>query len=143
MNKDKIQVQFEITLEELVGYFETIDQEYLNQLLIEVNLSQYATKLIERAKKIILRDGSKIIASLFYYESEDEIFISHLSVCKSSERQGLGKTVVESLKSKVRQRVIILEVDVNNINARKFYEIMGFKEKSNRSKKIVMELSWT
>ena len=69
MNKDKIQVQFEITLEELVGYFETIDQEYLNQLLIEVNLSQYATKLIERAKKIILRDGSKIIASLFYYES--------------------------------------------------------------------------
>ena len=143
MNKDKIQVQFEITLEELMGYFETIDQEYLNQLLIEVNLSQYATKLIERANKIILRDGTKVIASLFYYESEDEIFISHLSVCKSAERQGLGKTVLVSLMSKVRQRVIILEVDVNNINARKFYEIMGFKEKSNRSKKIVMELSWT
>jgi GNAT superfamily N-acetyltransferase len=143
MNQDKIQVQFEITLEELMEYFESIDQEYLNQLLTEVNLSEYATKIIERAKKIILRDETKIIASLFYYESEAEVFVSHVSVCKSFERQGLGKKILELLKSKVRQRVIILEVNANNNNARQFYEIMGFREKSNTSQKSVMELSWT
>ena len=143
MIPSRIQVQYEIDLDNLMEYFKTLDQGYLNQLLTEVNLDQYAMKLIDKASKIILRDGSKITAALFYYENTEGSYISHISVCKNAERQGLGKGLLELLKSKVTQRVILLEVNANNDKARKFYEIMGFREKSNSSYKLVMELLLT
>ena len=142
MINDRVKVHFEVNLEELIEYFQSLDQEYLTQLLKEVNLNEYAEKLVERANKIILRDGSKIVASLFYYENQERIFISHLSVCKSAERQGLGKKVLELLRSNVTDRAITLEVDTNNSKAQKFYEIMGFKEVLKTPEKLVLELSW-
>lgn len=143
MINDRVKVHFEVNLEELIAYFQSLDQEYLAQLLMEVNLNEYAEKLVERANKIILRDGSKIVASLFYYENQECFFISHISVCKSAERQGLGKKLLVLLMSKASDRAITLEVDTNNSKARKFYEIMGFREVSKTPNKLVLELSWS
>lgn len=142
MSNDGIQVQFEVNLEELMDYFQSLNPEFLSQLLLEVDLNDYAAKLVEKANKIILRDGSQILASLFYYESQERVFISHLSVCKSAERQGLGKAVFELLLCRVSEKVITLEVDINNTKARKFYEIMGFRQASEMKKKLVLELPW-
>jgi ribosomal protein S18 acetylase RimI-like enzyme len=143
MANSNIQVENQLDIGELIEYFETLDEDYINQLKREVKLDEYSEKLIAKSRKIILRVDSKVVATLFYYENSENIFISHLSVCKLSEGQGLGRRLFDLLKLQVGLRVVVLEVNSNNGKAQRFYETIGFREKSNSESKSVMELLWT
>lgn len=104
----------------------------LNQYFpIEEMKSQQHMELLLKEKGDIYHKDEGENHVLMYVETEDFVFIDYLFVSKNARGQGLGKQLLEKLKSK--QKPIILEVepiDYEDSDTEKrlnFYDREGFK----------------
>lgn len=65
------------------------------------------------------------------FGGEKRVHVNYFIVSEKHRKQGLGKKLIESMVEMLKKdniEAIDLNVDTDNINARKFYEHLGFKE---------------
>ncbi len=73
----------------------------------------------------------EILGYVGFYISIDEADITNIAVAKTERRQGIGRSLMENVKSvceKKGVRMIGLEVRAGNEPAKELYSGMGFKE---------------
>lgn len=114
-----------------------------------VDFESFSKKLSEFAKVIICRLGNKNIALSIFY-CNDKIsrigYISLIGVKKEFRGLGIGKQLFDQTKNIMKECGmcrIKLEVDKDNLNAKRFYFYLGFKsfEKSYKdSEYLVLEI---
>jgi ribosomal protein S18 acetylase RimI-like enzyme len=59
--------------------------------------------------------------------------IGHLAVSEDGKRQGIGRSLVDTMLEKaveLQKRHIVLDVEVSNIEAIRFYQSLGFNEEA-------------
>jgi ribosomal-protein-alanine N-acetyltransferase len=77
------------------------------------------------------KDNSIVGYIIFWIRFEDEGHIISIAVDKNHRREGIGSKLVETtmeIFKKYSVKTIKLEVRVENVQARKFYKKIGFKE---------------
>jgi predicted acetyltransferase len=83
--------------------------------------SEYAAMLFE--------DGGQAVAYALYREQE-EIYLRQLFVVRNRRRQGLGRTAVEILRSKIwpKNKRLTVDVLVQNTAAISFWRSVGYRD---------------
>lgn len=82
------------------------------------------------SKYFIYFDKSNIIGFVNYYEIYDKIEIANIYVDEMNRSKKIGSKMIEYLINLAKQKNvenITLEVNINNVVARKLYEKYGFK----------------
>ena len=82
------------------------------------------------SKYFIYFDKSNIIGFVNYYEIYDKIEIANIYVDEMNRSKKVGSKMIEYLINLAKQKNvenITLEVNINNVVARKLYEKYGFK----------------
>jgi len=62
-----------------------------------------------------------------------ELMIGHLSVAENARRNGVGTRLVEVMQARAQElnkRKLVLDVEVSNVSAIRFYQHQGFTEES-------------
>lgn len=113
----------------LIEVLEYLDQSYTPALSKQVEISEYAEKLSEKAKFIFLKRENRIIGLIAYYISNTKSYVSTFGIHKDHHHQGLGQHLFNAYLNEVSKssiRTIELEVDKSNKVARKFYSKFCF-----------------
>ena len=82
---------------------------------------------------IILINGDFRIGEMNYREVDDSIYEIGIKICEIKEQgKGYGeramKLMIEFLASDLNSKKIVLDTNLKNIGAQKFYKRLGFKE---------------
>jgi GNAT superfamily N-acetyltransferase len=127
MKSENFNLEWSNEKSRIINFLTQVESSFYEPLSHRVNLSEYATKLSEKARNIFLTAGKKDIAHLAFYEDdfEKKIFLSSISIQKSSRGMGIGSYFLAILKIYAREnnfRTITLEVDYRASNLVAFYE---------------------
>jgi predicted acetyltransferase len=81
---------------------------------------------------VIFENGGENVAYALYREQPEEIYLRQLFVVRNLRRKGLGRNVVEILRSKIwpRDKRLTVEVLVQNVGAVAFWRSVGYKHYS-------------
>lgn len=84
--------------------------------------SEYAAVLFE--------DGGEVVAYVLYREQPAEIYLRQLFVVRNRRRRGIGRQVMETLRSKIwpANKRLTVDVLVHNIAAIAFWRAVGYKD---------------
>lgn len=109
-----------------------------------VDIQNYALKIMQRAHRFEIFEGSQLICLLAVYLNvrEGRAFITNISVEKIYQGHGIASLLVETAMRWLRgQRCnfVELEVWIANKKALKFYELLEFKKEKTRGSKLVLK----
>ncbi len=127
-----------LSAEDILGYFGNLDRETIAEIETRADLAKYATKLKDHARILRLNTESSVAGIIFYYENDQEIYITHISVLPKYRNLGYATQMLGQLR-KNSGLPIKLEVSIDNQIARKLYERHGFSEVSTNGNIILME----
>lgn len=88
----------------------------------------FVLKLIENSTGLIFFEKEKQIIAMILYQKTDITEIITICVHPDFRKQGIAKNLLLELKTKMKKRKIMLEVNERNIPAIKLYKKLGFKE---------------
>ncbi|WP_394222224.1 GNAT family N-acetyltransferase [Alteromonas gracilis] len=86
---------------------------------------------LDEAMTVLMRNQT--VAINLTPPSNTELMIGHLSVAESARRNGVGSLLIDSMQAqaeKLKKRKLVLDVEVSNIPAIRFYQHQGFVEES-------------
>ena len=131
-----------VTRIELHNHLLRCDDYFIPRLSSYVDIDQYVLKLYERAKKVAVFDGDRIIAlGAFYITNRNCGFITNMSVDPSFQSSGLGKRLLSLIEQELAAAdVNQLELEVFDCNSKAlgFYLSNGFiVVDTNGSKKFL------
>lgn len=132
----------------LYNFFIFTDNYFIPGLSERVNLADYTKKLIAKGQFLLIYEEEEIIAALIYYVSNLDkcsAFVTSLVVKKRYQGKGYGSALLRKMKNELSILGCLdvsLEVDKNNLIARKMYTNLGFKaeEKDHRTMKMLYML---
>lgn len=120
-----------LTYEKVYDFLEDTDEEFDIPLSQKVNLSDYASKLSKLSSFSYCIDNGHIVAMISCYVNRPPIgYISNVCVVRKYQGIGLFTKLLSKLKDESSHLGITylrLEVNVDNIRARRVYERSGFK----------------
>ncbi len=96
----------------------------------------YEIKNGQREMYACIKKDKYIAGFSIKYINEKQIYLAYLSVNKSFQNQGIGSCIIDFVSQHAissGRREILLEVDTDNINARRLYERKGFVKIRNES----------
>ena len=79
---------------------------------------------------VIFEDGKEVVAYALYRDQAEEIYLRQLFVVRNRRKQGIGRRVVEILRSNfwpVNKRLTV-DVLVQNAAAIAFWRAVGYKD---------------
>lgn len=81
---------------------------------------------------ILFEDAGEVVAYALYREAPAEIYLRHVFVVRHRRRQGLGRQVMQTLRSEIwpRGKRLTVEVLCTNAPAIAFWKAMGYQEYS-------------
>jgi GNAT superfamily N-acetyltransferase len=81
---------------------------------------------------VIFEEGAEMIAYALYREQPKEIYLRQLFVARNRRREGIGRRVMDILRSKIwpRGKRLNVEVLIKNEAAIFFWRAMGYKDYS-------------
>ena len=81
---------------------------------------------------ILFAEAGEVVAYALYREAPDEIYLRHVFVVRHRRRQGLGRRVMQTLRSEIwpRGKRLTVEVLCHNAAAIAFWKAMGYQEYS-------------
>lgn len=114
-------------------------------LLIECDISEYVTKLFEKAtiNKIIW--NGKLIAFIAYYDNDKEktnAFLSMIAVDPEYQNKGYGKILLNKAICQLKKKGFTnfnLQVLKGNIKAINFYNKFGFHKVKSMGSKFYLQ----
>ena len=79
---------------------------------------------------VIFEEDSEVVAYALYREQPEEIYLRQLFVARNRRRQGIGRRVVEILRSKIwpASKRLTVDVLVQNTAAIAFWRAVGYKD---------------
>ena len=93
------------------------------------SITSYFT--LDEAITVVMRNQT--VAVNLTPPSNTELMIGHLAVSEDGKRQGIGRSLVDTMLEKaveLQKRHIVLDVEVSNIAAIRFYQSLGFSEEA-------------
>lgn len=93
------------------------------------SITSYFT--LDEAIAVVMRNQT--VAVNLTPPSNTELMIGHLAVAESGKRQGTGRSLVNAMQAKateLQKRHIVLDVEVSNTTAIRFYQSLGFSEET-------------
>ena len=93
------------------------------------SITSYFT--LDEAITVVMRNQT--VAVNLTPPSNTELMIGHLAVSEDGKRQGIGRSLVDTMLEKaveLQKRHIVLDVEVSNIEAIRFYQSLGFNEEA-------------
>ena len=93
------------------------------------SITSYFT--LDEAIAVVMRNQT--VAVNLTPPSNTELMIGHLAVSENGRRQGIGRSLVNAMQVKateLQKRHIVLDVEVSNIEAIRFYQSLGFNEEA-------------
>ncbi|WP_334030705.1 GNAT family N-acetyltransferase [Alteromonas sp. P256] len=93
------------------------------------SITSYFT--LDEAIAVVMRNQT--VAVNLTPPSNTELMIGHLAVAESGKRQGIGRSLVNAMQAKateLQKRHIVLDVEVSNTTAIRFYQSLGFSEET-------------
>jgi ribosomal-protein-alanine N-acetyltransferase len=123
------------------------DTNFVKELQVRVNLLDYSKKLKEKAINFEIWNDKSLIGLLSIYKTnENNFFITNICVISEYLGQGLGTEMINQAVNKGQEysiKQMLLEVNVENALAIKFYEDKGFKSYKQEGHSIYMNLKIT
>ncbi len=93
------------------------------------SITSYFT--LDEAMTVLMRNQT--VAVNLTPPTNTELMIGHLSVEESARRAGVGSMLVDTMHAraeKLKKRKLVLDVEVSNVPAIRFYQHHGFEEES-------------
>jgi len=86
--------------------------------------------LSDEYRAVIFEDGGDVVAYALYREQPDLVYLRQLFVVRDRRRQGLGRHVVEILRSRVwpKDRRLTVDVLLSNQSGVGFYRSVGYTD---------------
>ncbi len=108
------------------------DEGHRNQMTIPELEQRLRGWLASEYAAVIFEDGGEVVAYALYREQPEEIYLRHFFVVRHRRREGLGRRVVEILRSGIwpAGKRLTVEVLVQNSAAVAFWRMAGFKDYS-------------
>ena len=128
----------ELSIDEILRYFENLEEDTIVDIETRVSIGDYATKLRNYAQVLRMKLDHSTVGVIFYYENISQIFITHLSVLPKYRNLGYASQML-SLLVENTSLPIALEVSVRNPVAQNLYVRHGFSEVSTDGKIILMK----
>jgi GNAT superfamily N-acetyltransferase len=81
-------------------------------------------------RAVIYEDGSEVVAYALFREQQEEIYLRQLFVVRHRRSQGIGRRVVEILRSQIwpKTKRLTVEVLVSNKRAVNFWRSVGYAD---------------
>lgn len=89
----------------------------------------------------IVLAGERAVGAMVVYEEADHVYLANLYVVARDRGRGVGRSVMQALQHSARSRrlPIRLHVLTSNPRAQKFYELLGFRFKSEEDHRRLYE----
>jgi ribosomal protein S18 acetylase RimI-like enzyme len=131
---------------EIRNHLKSVDDDFIPKLSSYVDLDEYSKKIYEKAERIELRIGKKLIGLIALYANENLAFVTNVSLEKNQQGLGYGGLMMDKLMVYAENnsiKTIKLEVRNENLKAIKFYENRGFKvfQKASKSQTLINEIN--
>jgi predicted acetyltransferase len=81
---------------------------------------------------VIFEDGGEVVAYALYREQPKEIYLRQLFVVRTRRREGIGRTAMDILRSKIwpKEKRLTVEVLVKNEAGVAFWRAVGYRDYS-------------
>jgi GNAT superfamily N-acetyltransferase len=106
------------------------DEGHRNPMTLPELEHRMRTWLSGEYRAVIYEDGGEIVAYALFREQPEEIYLRQLFVVRHRRSQGIGRRVVEILRSQVwpKTKRLTVEVLVANERAVKFWRSVGYAD---------------
>ena len=106
------------------------DEGHRNQMTVPELVQRMRGWLSDEYRAVIFEDGGDIVAYALYREQPDLVYLRQLFVVRDRRRQGLGRHVVEILRSRVwpKDRRLTVDVLLSNQSGVGFYRSVGYTD---------------
>ena len=135
-----------LNFEEVREFLLETNKEFSTPLSAHIDIDAYAKKLSEFSDFSICRVGESIVGMISCYTNQPPLgYVSNACVKKPYQAQKVFSKLFQQLRDNAGERGILrfqLEVDADNVKARRIYEHYGFREVAFRpeTRKSLMEL---
>ena len=139
----------EMTLIDLNNLSENLEEDFdnfWNIRTLELELKN------ENSSYFTIKRNSEILGFGGFWRSVDDVHLTNIVIKKSYRRNGLGSILLEHIINSAKlteKKSITLEVNENNLNAKKLYlkygfKILGIRKKyyNNEDNAIIMTLNF-
>ena len=109
-----------------------LDEGHRNQMTIAELDQRMRGWLSGEYRAVIYEDGGEVVAYTLYREQMHEIYLRQLFVVRHRRRLGIGRRVVEILRSQVwpKTKRLTVEVLASNKSGVEFWRAMGYADYS-------------
>ena len=106
------------------------DEGHRNQMTLPELEQRMRGWLSDEYRAVIFEDGGDVVAYALYREQPDLVYLRQLFVVRDRRRQGLGRHVVEILRSRVwpKDRRLTVDVLLSNQSGVGFYRSVGYTD---------------
>lgn len=139
----------EMTLIDLNNLSENLEEDFDNFWNIRTLESELKN---ENSSYFTIKRNSEILGFGGFWRSVDDVHLTNIVIKKSYRRNGLGSILLEHIINSAKlteKKSITLEVNENNLNAKKLYlkygfKILGIRKKyyNNEDNAIIMTLNF-
>ncbi|MCK4662716.1 MAG: GNAT family N-acetyltransferase [Bacteroidales bacterium] len=121
----------------------SLSVEYIPNLAEQVDIDEYAGKLARNASFILYQEDNTDFGIIGYYLNNEFAFISTFGLHSNYQGKGIAKKMFECFISNLGQvRTVFLEVHVENLKAKNFYNKLGFEfnSRNHNTLKLIKKL---
>ena len=106
------------------------DEGHRNKMTVPELEQRMRDWLASEYAAVIFQDGTGVAAYALYREQPEEIYLRQLFIVRNRRRQGIGRKVIEILRSQIWPRDKRLTVDVlaKNTAAVAFWRAVGYED---------------
>jgi predicted acetyltransferase len=106
------------------------DEGHRNKMTVPELEQRMNAWLSSEYAAVLFEDDAETVAYALYREQPEEIYLRQLFVVRNRRRQGLGRTAVEILRSKIwpKNKRLTVDVLVQNTAAIAFWRSVGYRD---------------
>jgi predicted acetyltransferase len=108
------------------------DEGHRNSMTISELTRRMKSWLAGDYAAVLFENDGAVVAYAVYAEQPEKIYLRQLFVVRNRRRQGMGRQVMEILRSKIwpKNKRLTVEVLISNIAATAFWRAMGYRDYS-------------
>jgi len=108
------------------------DEGHRNKMTVPELEERMKDWLTSEYAAVIFEDGGEVVAYALYWEQPKEIYLRQLFVVRTRRREGIGRTAMDILRSKIwpKEKRLTVEVLVKNEAGVAFWRAVGYRDYS-------------
>lgn len=132
-------------LEKIQLFMYNEDDSFVEKLSDRVDIKEFSKKIIKYGNVYAFFNNNEIIAMIAYYMNDinyDKAYLTYICVNKKYRCLHLASKLLKIMVDdciKNSFKKIVLETNIYNMSARKFYEKKGFKEINRNNNSVYYE----